>query len=141
MAEAIDPIVIVEGHDVEVYPTVALACLKVEAEDANDGVLEAFDSEGRRLLFQTHGNLVSLEVPPDSHPDPAELERRLRGYIQSVGVDRVGITDVRDATLPALLDAVLRFQLGEDRETRPRSLRGFLARIGRRRIIGGDRPE
>jgi hypothetical protein len=141
MADAVAPIVIVEGRDIEVYPTVAVACLDVEAVDANDGVLEAFDSEGRRLVFQTHGILLSLKAPPDSHPDPAELERRLRSYIQSVGVDRVGITDIQDATLPALLDAVLRFQRGKDRETWKWSLRGILARIGRRRIIGGDRPE
>jgi hypothetical protein len=138
MADAVAPIWIDGDGLFEVYPTVALACSYVEAVDVNDGLYEAFDSEGRRLLFQTHGNLVSLEAPPDSHPDPSELGRRLRGYIQSVGVDRVGITDVQDATLPALLDALLRFQ---ERETRPWSLRDFLARIGRRRIIGGGRPE
>ncbi len=136
MADAVAPIVLDGDGLFEVYPTVALARSYVEAEDVNDGVFEAFDSEGRRLLFQTHGNLVWLEVPPDSHPEPAELERRLRRYIQSVGVDRVGITALQDATLPMMLDALLRFQ---DRKTRNWSLRGILARIGRRRIIGGDR--
>jgi hypothetical protein len=141
MVDAIAPIVIDGDGLFAAFPTAASACSYVEAEDVNDGLFEAFDSEGRRLLFQTHGNLVWLEVPPDSRPDPAELERRLRGYFQSVAVDPVGVTDIKDATLPVMLDEMLRFQRGEDRETPRWSLRGILARSGRRWIVGGHRPE
>jgi hypothetical protein len=64
----------------------------------------------------THGNIVSIEVPLDSTPDPAALERRLRYYIQDVGADRVGVANLDDASLPVMLDALLSFQHREARK-------------------------
>lgn len=126
MADAIPPIVIYGDGLCEVYPTIAVACQAVEAIDVNDDLYEAFDSTGSPLLLVTHGNLVSIEVPLDSSPDPVALGRRLKYYIQEVGADRVGVADLDDASLPVMLGALLTFQ---HRATRGWSLRGMLRRI------------
>ncbi len=114
MTAATPPIVIDDHGDLEVYPTVAMAGAAVEAADVLNGGLEAFDSEGRPLRFAAYGNRVALEMPQDSRPDSDQLEGRLRDFIHRVGADRIGIVDVEDAPLSALLEAVLRFERGED---------------------------
>ena len=114
MAEAKPPIVIDEDGYLEVYPTVAMARRAVEGLDVIDGVYDAFDSDGRPLLLVAYGNLVAIELPPESHPDPAELERRLRDFIQSVGAARVGLTNLDDAPLQVMLEALLKFERGQD---------------------------
>jgi len=87
VADVIPPIVIYGDGLCEVYPTIAVACQAVEAIDVKDGLYGAFESTGSPLLLVTHGNLVSIELPLDSTPDPAALERRLSDYIQEVGTD------------------------------------------------------
>ncbi|MGH3703432.1 MAG: hypothetical protein ACRDT9_02275 [Agromyces sp.] len=76
----------------------------------NDGLYEVFDGVGRPLRFVTNGNTVSIEVPVDSTPAPSALRRRLKDYIREVGADRVGVADLDDASLRAMLAALLSFQ-------------------------------
>jgi hypothetical protein len=126
VADVIPPIVIYGDGLCEVYPTIAVACQAVEAIDVKDGLYGAFESTGSPLLLVTHGNLVSIELPLDSTPDPAALERRLSDYIQEVGTDRVGVANLDDASLPVMLDVLLSFQ---HRAARKWSLRDMLRRI------------
>ncbi|GAA1211921.1 hypothetical protein [Rhodoglobus aureus] len=107
------PIVIDEEGNLMVYPTVEMACLEMEAIDVVDGVYEAFDGHGRRLKLVAHGEFVSIAVPPDAHPEPAELERRLRKYIDPELAADLGIENVDDASLPALVHALFSYQRGE----------------------------
>lgn len=106
----VPPIVTDEGGDIAVYPSVASACLELEPIDVVDGAYEAFDSRGFPLRIDAARNAVSMGMEPDSAPDPADLERRLRRFIERVGVIRVGLVDLDRATLPILLDALLKFQ-------------------------------
>jgi hypothetical protein len=113
------PIVVMEGNDLVVYATLALACHQLEAVDVNDGVYEAFDSEGRPLRLLTHGIVVSAELAPNSTPSPEELERRLRRHIHEIGPARAGITRPEDAALPVMLEALSRFHRHNERAAKP----------------------
>ena len=106
VSDVVPPIVIYGDGDCDVSPTVALACQAVEATDVDDGLYEAFDSQGTALMLVTSRNQVFIELPANSVPEPAALERRLRDHIGTVGADSVGIADLRDASLPVLLDAL-----------------------------------
>jgi hypothetical protein len=105
----VPPIVTDEGGDIGVYPSVASACLELEPIDVLDGAYEAFDSRGFRLRIDAARDVVSMVLDSESAADPAELERRLRRFIERVGATRVGLVDRDRATLPVLLDALLKF--------------------------------
>jgi hypothetical protein len=112
VSEPIPPILIDGDGHFRVYPTIAIACQDVEAVDVNDGLYEAFDSEGRVLSLVVHENRVALEVSPNSQPDAAELEGRLRKHIEAVGTARVGVANLDSTPLPVLLQALISFELG-----------------------------
>ena len=126
VSDVVPPIVIYGDGDCDVFPTVPLACQAVEATDVDDGLYEAFDSQGRALRLVTERNQVFIELPANSVPESAALERRLRDHIGTVGADRVGIVNLRDASLPMLLDALSAFQQGAKRSW---SLRDLWSRI------------
>ena len=46
------PIVVVEGFDISVHPTVRHAEAQTEAVDVRDGIYDVYDSEGYLLEFQ-----------------------------------------------------------------------------------------
>lgn len=129
MVDPTPPIVVDENGDIEVYPTVAMAGQALEAIDVIEGSYEMFDSEGRQLLLVAHGDLVSIELPRDSHSDPAQLEFRLRRYIKAVGVERLGGSSLKDASLSVMIQTLLVFQRGEHRTARKWSLRAALRRF------------
>ena len=108
----VPPIVTDESGDIEVYPSVASACMELEAIDVLDGAYEAFDSRGYRLRIDAVRDIVSVVLEPGSTPDPLELERRLRRYVDRVGAARVGLSELDSATLPVMLDALLTFFRG-----------------------------
>jgi hypothetical protein len=112
MTEMVPPIVIDEHGDIRIYPTVAIACQALEAIDVTNNEFEAFDSDGRALVLLAHENRVFMEVPPNSHPNPAELERRLRRYINALGADRMGVASLHRSPLAVMLQALISFELG-----------------------------
>jgi hypothetical protein len=117
------PIVIDECGSLEVYPSVSMACYGLEAIDVKVGAYEAFDSAGRRLSFRTHGEIIALEVAPDLAPDPHELERRLRRFIEPDWFLGAEVGSVDAMSLPEMLRALLRFQRGDDVASRRRWFR------------------
>jgi hypothetical protein len=112
MTEMVAPIVIDEHGDIQIYQTVAIACRSLEAIDVLNDEFEAFDSNGRALVLLAQENRVSLALPADSHPNPAELERRLRRYINAIGADRMGVANLDRAPLAVMLQALISFDLG-----------------------------
>jgi hypothetical protein len=128
VVDAVPPIVLDGDGLFEVYPTIAAASQAMEAVDVDSGLYEAFDSGGHPLMLVAYGKLVSIELPPDSVPDRAELESRLRKYIRYLGADRVGLANPDDVSLPVMLDTLLSFQQSVARRW---TLRGLLQRIVR----------
>lgn len=118
MLSATPPIVIDGDGCFDVYATVAEACSWLEAVDVDDGLYEAFDSEGHPLRLVTDGNIVSIELPTDSIVDSAELEHRIRNYISWVNSIRVRIPIGDDSSISTMLQALLRFQLEKGGKSR-----------------------
>ena len=108
----IPPIVIDDGGDIDVYPTVSAACFDLEAVDVLGGAYQVFDSFGRRLRAGVYGGVVALTLDPDATAEPDELERRLREFIDRVGESRIGFRNSEEATLPDLLNTLLEFYRG-----------------------------
>jgi hypothetical protein len=104
------PIIVDDNGDVEIYPTIEVACSKLEAIDVNENAYEVFDSRGRLLRVETRGyDVWDMQVVSDVPPQPAELERRLRRFIERVGWERVGLADFERASLPVLVERLLGF--------------------------------
>ena len=99
-AEIVPPITVDGGGVFQVLPAVDLACQAVEVEDVH--LVEVFDSTGRRLMFVPDRLTVNLEVLPDSDPEPAELERRLRNSGLLIGSGRTAVDDLEDAPAPVI---------------------------------------
>ena len=99
-AEIVPPITVDGGGVFRVLPAVDLARQAVEVEDVH--LVEGFDSTGRRLMFVPAGLTANLEVLPDSDPDPAELERRLRNSGRLIGPGRTAVDDLEDAPVPVI---------------------------------------
>lgn len=96
MTESTGPIVIIEdGIDLEVYPTLEEARRSIESYDVVDGVYEAFDALGRPLRLEALGLRVVIDRADDSVPDPDGLALRIRE-----------ITAL-DATLPEMFATLL----------------------------------
>jgi len=126
MREAVPPIVVVEGHDLTVHSTAADACLWMEPIDVQQGVFEAFDSEGRELSIVAQGDRVSLELPSHSTAQRDELEHKLRQFIEPEWLEKIGLAELDKLTLPEMLDAILLLE----RKNRQRwSVRWMLSRF------------
>jgi hypothetical protein len=106
---AVPPIIADDNGDITMFPTVADAEQDVEAIDVVDGAYEFFDSAGSRLAATAIGTRVQIARDPQAIPNPDELDARLRNYVVRVGPQRVGVDEPDSATLPVLVDALLRF--------------------------------
>jgi hypothetical protein len=85
MQTPIGPVIVAEGHDVELFDTVADAVQCIEPIDASDGIYEVYDGLGRRCvlrvappparkrdLLSPHRFTVSIEL---AETVPSQLDR------------------------------------------------------------------
>lgn len=54
-SDPLPPIIVVDGHDVSLYPTVDAAILGLEGIDVADGVYRVFDAVGRKITLRAEG--------------------------------------------------------------------------------------
>ncbi|GAA1216502.1 hypothetical protein GCM10009655_14750 [Rhodoglobus aureus] len=131
ITEPVPPIVIDDLGELLIYPTIEMTCLEVETIDAREGVLEAFDSEGRRLELSARGEVVSLAIRSGSGPDPAELERRLRLYIRPEWLPKMGLANLDGIPLSEMLQSLLEYERDEASTSRQGWGRGAIAWLRR----------
>jgi hypothetical protein len=86
------PIIVAEGEDISVFESVKSAESYIEAIDVDDGVYQAWDSEGRVLTLTadppykaliTRAVHISVEQPEKLEPEKLEayLAKVLRKYV------------------------------------------------------------
>jgi hypothetical protein len=114
MNEPVPPIFLDEHWDLSAFASLADAATYVEAIDVLNDEYEAFDAEGQPLvLHASHwSDPVSITVNAEVSPQPDELARRLRRYIERVGPERLELdVPMERAPLRRLVQAVAGFQL------------------------------
>lgn len=114
MRDPLPPIFLDEHGDIAAFASLADAVADVEAIDVLNDEYEAFDAEGRALVLHARDGRdpVSITVKAEVSPQPDELARRLRRWVERVGPERVGLdVPVERAPLVRLVQAVADFQL------------------------------
>ena len=106
------PILVLEGQDVELYPSLAEAIQDLEGVDVADGAYRLFDAAGRRIVLRAEGvkrgrflvaiGTVHFERIEASAEGVAELRAALIEFLTTTS----GRTDLGDADLPALIAAL-----------------------------------
>ncbi len=105
------PITIYDNGDLDVFEDIKSAVHDLEIDDV--GVRKAFDSLGRPLRVVDNGTWpVDMVIDVNAEPAPNDLTMWLRTAIRNLGPDWVGLPGFESASLAALLDALLRFQVG-----------------------------
>lgn len=75
------PILVFEGWDLHLYDSVSDAELDLEAIDVEEGIYEAYDSQGRKLQVESEGQTVRIVEP---------------------GTGQTGVPDLRDLLIEFL---------------------------------------
>ena len=94
----VPPLVLVDGHDVQICGSVAVAERFLEPWSVEDGSAHGFDATGRRLAFRVEptrrtglwrklfgavGQLVRIEPAEQEPTGQVELEAALKGYVRA----------------------------------------------------------
>jgi hypothetical protein len=87
MADLKPPIILVDGLDVQLFSSPQAVEGYVEAIDIRDKVYRAFDSIGRQLTLEVHGDRVRLTPTEASAQHEAELQRLLRAALRHISDD------------------------------------------------------
>lgn len=109
-AEPAEPVVLVEGNDVNVFASVRGLLGYVEASDVRDGAYEAFDATGRSIVLAAASDRgpVTYTTGPDAAPEGlrAALIRfgkttpGARALGPAIDLDSVSLEDLLDALAP-----------------------------------------
>jgi hypothetical protein len=106
------PIVVAEGNDVSVYRSLADVSRSLEAVDVDDGVYEAWDAPGHRLLLSTDPPFgratmrsVHVSLAVDAPDSSSGLPPLLVALLRSAGIPADAKEDVA-----ALVDRVVIWQ-------------------------------
>jgi len=97
------PIIVAEdANNVLVFRCVGDATAYTEAIDVDDGIYQAWDSDGRALIFTTDpprgsptSRRVSLSLGEPAHFDSEEVANLLRGVLERVAKRRAAGTSLR----------------------------------------------
>ena len=127
------PIIVVEGGDIDAFPTLADALGSVEAMDVRDGLFSVFDSTGRRLILnavtdQDPVELVRVEADPASE---TELRTRLVEFLAQFDDRGPGINGDRSSEV-STLDLTLRVLNLSAQDGRPTGILDAILRRFRR---------
>ncbi len=105
------PVLVLEGRDVSLYPSLSDATRSLEGVDVAEGLYRVFDSAGRRIVLRAEGmrrgrlvvnvGTVHVDRIEESPADVAELRDALIKYLAATG--RIGLDE---ADLTTLVDAV-----------------------------------
>jgi hypothetical protein len=109
----IAPFVLVDGHDVELFPSLDVLVSRVEAYDVRHGMYEVFDGEGTAIQLTADSDLSPVLASPGDHA-AGRLKTALVGYVNAVGPVRFGMADLDLATvdLAWLVRSIWVFQAG-----------------------------
>lgn len=91
----------------------------MEAIDVRNGLYEVFDSVGNRLALTLDGEYVAIQLDPVVSHEPEELTRRLADHVAHIGSERVGLPNPEGASLPELVEALVRFERAHDQRNWP----------------------
>lgn len=94
MARTIEPpIVVAEGNDVSVFRSIGDAAMCLEAVDVDDGVYQAWDALGHKLVLSTdppHGRTatrrVHVSIAVDAADSSSNLPNLLVALLRSAGI-------------------------------------------------------
>ena len=127
------PIVVVDETAVaEVHPTVAEAEASMEAYDVLDGIYRVYDADGTVLEARPLADdRVAILEGQESVRRPDELAEALRLYVQSVGVDRLGVSPawLAQASTVDVAKAILDFEERWKQECRQGPLHAIIRRL------------
>jgi hypothetical protein len=79
--EIAPPIIVVEGNDIYVYPSVVLCERHLEACDVDTDVYQAFDSRGRAIRLGVVNGRVTIRGATRSPAGKTKVVAALRGYL------------------------------------------------------------
>ncbi|WP_447522694.1 hypothetical protein [Salinibacterium sp. NYA9b] len=121
-----------DNDDLAMFVTIEDALIAIKANRIDPTRLGGFDAEGRRLAVAAHERDVAITVNADLDPDPAELKKRLRAYVNSDWLQQHGVVVPEDATLSELVRAVMIFHHGRGGPAGygTQNLRGLRTRVG-----------
>jgi hypothetical protein len=94
----IAPFVLVEGHDVQSFPSLDALVSWVEAQDVRDGVYEAFDGEGTAIELTAESDVGPVAAGPGAHAAD-RLKAVLVDFVTSVGPAQIGVAELDLATV------------------------------------------
>ena len=90
------PVIVIDGLDVSLYPTVEAAMLDLEGVDVADGVYRVFDAVGRKITLRAEGvrrgrwsvdiGTVHLDGADAVPTGVEELQRALLDHLGACGV-------------------------------------------------------
>jgi|SRR5919198_361169 hypothetical protein len=93
------PIIVAEGRDVQLFPSVERAENALEAVDVLNGIYEAFDVNARPLTLRVVGariKCVRVELRPEASPQPAYVLNLLRQYVAHQGQGQMSDASIED---------------------------------------------
>ncbi len=82
MTQPAFPIFLFDGFDLSVASTLKQLQADLEPVDAQSGVFDTYDSEGRRVSLGTVKGRISAEVDPTQPVAVRDFEERLRKFLK-----------------------------------------------------------
>jgi hypothetical protein len=83
------PIIVVEGLDVSFFPSPSAAAAALEGPDVIDGIYQAYDADGRRLVLKSAGGAADYSavvvVEESGVIESDALSQLLREYLAAAG--------------------------------------------------------